>query len=503
MIATQHREALLQVLADLVEELDVPPSKYEEAKSRYEAVGNWLNSDGSNMARYAPVVYAQGSFALGTAVKPLGDDDYDVDAVCCLQASSDSITQEQLKEVVGRRLRAHKSYDKMLDPKEGGRRCWTLKYSDESRFHLDILPAVPDDPGWLITLGVATAIAKHAICITDRETWGISSDWPKSNPQGYVTWFKDRMRVILEERRRLLAKAARADVQHIPDYKVQTPLQQVIKLLKRHRDRKYNGDDDKPISIIITTLAARAYNNQGDLLDSLLAIVPGMRNSIEKRNGDWWVENPVNPEENFADKWNETPRKQEVFFEWIEAIEREHREFVEDSDFQGIGYRLAKSYGEHEAESVVKKYAARTGKTAPPLANSQALSTFVVSHRQTPRWPVVPQYKVNIRARAWRKGWRTLHFANGSAAIPKDHSLKFFAKTNVPPPFEVSWQVVNTGEEARRAKQLRGDFYPGEGNDGLERKESTKYKGRHWIECFVIKEGLCVARSAEFVVNIK
>jgi len=503
MITTQYKEELLQVLADLVEELDVPPSKYEDAKSRYEAVRNWLNGDGSDLAQYVPAIYAQGSFALGTAVKPLGDDHYDVDAVCRLEASSNSITQEQLKELVGRRLKAHKTYEKMLDPKEGGRRCWTLKYSDDSRFHLDILPAVPDNPAWLTAQGVPAAIAEHAICITDRETWGTSSDWPKSNPQGYVTWFKDRMRVILEERRVVLAKAVGAEVQDIPDYKVQTPLQQVIKLLKRHRDKMYIGDDDKPISIIITTLAARAYNNQGDLFDALLAIVPGMRNSIENRNGVWWIENPVNPEENFADKWNETPRKQEVFFEWLDALEREHHELVGDPGFRSVGYRLAESYGQREAESVIKKYAARTGKTVPSLTSSLVLSKFVVPHRQAPQWPVVLQYKVEIRARAWRKGWRTLNFANGSAAIPKDHSLKFFAKTKVPPPFEVSWQVVNTGEEARRANQLRGDFYPGEGNDGLERKENTKYKGMHWIECFIIKDGNCVARSGEFVVNIK
>ncbi|KKL12020.1 hypothetical protein LCGC14_2539940, partial [marine sediment metagenome] len=89
-----------------------------------------------------------------------------------------------------------------------------------------------------------------------------------------------------------------------------------------------------------------------------------------------------------------------------------------------------------------------------------------------------------------------------SAALPKDHNLKFYASTNVPQPFMVSWQVVNTGEEAKCAGQLRGDFYSGEGNYGLERKESTKYKGTHWIECFIIKDGMCVARSGEFIVKI-
>jgi len=37
----------------------------------------------------------------------------------------------------------------------------------------------------------------------------------------------------------------------------------------------------------------------------------------------------------------------------------------------------------------------------------------------------------------------------------------------------------------------------------LERRESTLYKGMHWIECFIIKNGKCVARSSEFVVNIE
>ncbi|WP_197996831.1 nucleotide-binding domain-containing protein, partial [Gimesia chilikensis] len=31
----------------------------------------------------------------------------------------------------------------------------------------------------------------------------------------------------------------------------------------------------------------------------------------------------------------------------------------------------------------------------------------------------------------------------------------------------------------------------------------TKFPGMHWVECFVVKNGVCVARSGEFVVNIE
>lgn len=72
------------LLEQIAEDLDVPPSKYEDAKRSYDAVGDWLNRPESELAQYSPRIYPQGSFALGTAVKPEGDDHYDVDAVCVL-----------------------------------------------------------------------------------------------------------------------------------------------------------------------------------------------------------------------------------------------------------------------------------------------------------------------------------------------------------------------------------------------------------------------------------
>ena len=376
-----------QILLDLSDELDVPPSKYEEAKEHYDAVGEWLGEDDSNLAPYEPVIYPQGSFALGTAVRPLGDDDYDVDAVCLLQLSIDSVTQQRLKAMVGNRLKHPRSrYREMLDPKDGGRRCWTIKYADSSEFHLDVLPAIPDDYGWLMALGVPEEQAREAICITDRETWDTNIDWPRSNPKGCVQWFKDRMRVRLEETRRMVAMAKQADVQEIEDYEVRTPLQRVVQLLKRHRDIRYNGDDDKPISIIITTLAARAYNNEVDLVDAVLNVVPGMRNAIEDRGGVLWVRNPVNPQENFADKWEDHPRKRRLFFEWLDAVEREHRHLLTDQGFEKVGEYLAESYGRRDAETAMTKCARRqTGKTAVAVAAPVVLVPKKTSQPSTPQ----------------------------------------------------------------------------------------------------------------------
>ena len=94
-----------------------------------------------------------------------------------------------------------------------------------------------------------------------------------------------------------------ASVDEVPDYKVKTPLQRATQLLKRHRDTMFNGDEDKPISIIITTISAHAYNGEQTICETLRTILKNMHLFVENRHGVNWVMNPVNPMENFADKW--------------------------------------------------------------------------------------------------------------------------------------------------------------------------------------------------------
>lgn len=495
------------LLEDVAAELDVPPSKYEDAKRSYDAVGDWLNREDSELAPFNPTIYPQGSFALGTAVKPEGSDHYDVDAVCVLELDQSATTQQALKEMVGRRLKEHGTYSRLLDPEEGKRRCWTLKYADGSKFHLDILPAVPDDDQLAVLLGVDPQLARHAIAITDNKTWDQGLPWPKSNPKGYIEWFTGRMRVELEKRRRAIALAeGRASVQDIPDYRVRTPLQRLIQILKRHRDVRYHGDDDKPISIIITTLAAQAYDNEEELGAALRNAIPRMRAGILQRDGEWWVPNPVNPRENFADKWKEAPRKAELFFEWLSIVERDVEALLPLVGRYGSGQQVAnllcESYGRAATSTAIQKHARRTGADSLVVRGTDRSTQFAVDYREPPRWPVVPRYSVTVRANARRDGWRDFNFANASRAVPKGFALVYTATTDVPWPFQVFWQVVNTGDEAAADGGLRGGFYPGQGWHGLERHERTLYAGRHWVECFIVKDDRCVARSGEFVLNV-
>src|SRR5690606_21287264 len=85
-------------------------------------------------------------------------------------------------------------------------------------------------------------------------------------------------------------------------FKRKTVLQRTIQLLKRHRDIMFiSNPDSKPISIIITTIVARYYSGEKDLYTALNRALTALYEFAESNSDS--VFNPVNPEENFADKW--------------------------------------------------------------------------------------------------------------------------------------------------------------------------------------------------------
>lgn len=354
-----------EILEQLAEVLDITPTQYEAAVERYQAVGRWLSKEDSPLAAYNPQIYPQGSFRLGTVIKPLtGEDQYDIDLVCELDSNVETHTQEEIKQMVGRRLEDNGGYKKMMD--EEGRRCWTLIYVESTRFHMDILPSIPDDYSWLTGTNVPLSLAENAICITDKEDpfYKVRSKfWTKSNPKGYADWFKEQMKVQLKEQRRLFAERFRMSIEEVQDYKIKTPLQRAIQLLKRHRDIRFGDDEDRPISIIITTLAAKSYAEQDNIYDALIGILEKMPNHIETRNIGGrevkWVENPVNPLENFADKWEENKRKEENFYQWMHEAKKDITEAFRETGLDRIAERLKAPFGEKVMTESMNRYGQR------------------------------------------------------------------------------------------------------------------------------------------------
>jgi hypothetical protein len=474
-----------ELLSATANELDIPDELHEEAALKYEEVGIWLATEGESLASYSPDIYPQGSFRLGTVVRPIDANcDYDIDLVCVLEKQKTSVTQAELKKMIGDRLRENDDYARRLSP---SRRCWNLNFPKQ--FHLDVLPSIPNveqDP--------------NGILLTDKEL----RNWQKSNPIDYADWFYDSMKVQTRTYRESLAKSLSLSIEEVPAWQVKTPLQRAIQILKRHRDVRFRHDlENRPVSIILTTLAAQAYLGESNVYDSLLRLVSDMPLYIELRSNRWWVANPVEPEENFADKWNETNERREAFVKWLRDVERDIKAAAGASNLNEAAYLLKRQLDSSEVDTARAKLFHNDLGLTSFSGRPTAPEIMLAPHSQTPTWAIVPRYRASIKA--------TLHYTKfgrrmselARRRISKNLWIKFVVETTTPRPYEVYWKVVNNGVQALAARQLRGNIFPDTSGQGNVQWEHTAYTGTHWVEAYVVKDGYCVATSERKYVMIR
>ena len=138
--------------------------------------------------------------------------------------------------------------------------------------------------------------------------------------------------------------------------------------MKRHRDVKFDNDsanDFSPISMIITTLSARLYQGQIDVYTALTEIVTELHaytmlidsgaahmidplSTLIRRTSDgrWYIGNPVNPDENFADRWHEDDHaRARAFFSWVVALKSDLVDLVAESRPHAARTRLSTTLG--------------------------------------------------------------------------------------------------------------------------------------------------------------
>lgn len=123
-------------------------------------------------------------------------------------------------------------------------------------------------------------------------------------------------------------------------------------------------------------------------------------------------------------------------------------------------------------------------------------------HRKKPMWPMARGGGAFISLKVFDPQHNRIEYQSDGDALEKGCSLHFRVLTNIKSPFAVKWQITNTGNEARAANCLRGDFE--DSDEGLMgKREETSYSGSHSVQCFIIKYGICVAKSRCYIINIK
>lgn len=361
MLTTQQKIQFSEILEELGETLDITENQFNAAVASYNAVGNWLCNDNSVLKPYSPSVKPQGSFLIGTTIQPYTEgQDIDIDLVCELTGKNSAWTQKDLKGIVKKQLEDHKKYESILD--EEGRRCWTLRYRENSvnndQYHMDILPAIIAN-GYTIRMIKMFSESKSvdfealAIRITDKELLNYESEtdpdyWLQSNPFGYAKWFIDKAQTSTVK-----LFSLSESIQPVPKFqRDRLALQRVVQILKRHRDMMFKDDKERPISIIITTLAGYAYQGQTNVLEALIDVIDRMHLYIENKEDQdtgepyRFVGNPVNQIENFADRWRDTPAKEQKFNDWLKKVKIDITAATEQTGQHNIMRSLSESFGE-------------------------------------------------------------------------------------------------------------------------------------------------------------
>ena len=112
-------------------------------------------------------------------------------------------------------------------------------------------------------------------------------------------------------------------------------------------------------------------------------------------------------------------------------------------------------------------------------------------------YPVDIRYNVRLECEVSQNGFRenllTQMLFNQIPLLPNKKLLFSISHINVPEPYAIEWKVLNRGSEAIKRNNIRGQIFNDEGHH--QRNETTLFKGEHIVECFVIKNGVVVAKD--------
>lgn len=347
----RKEQKLNMIFNNLADGLNITQTMLEKAETAYNALGEHIKNSNEE---WDVTVYPQGSFQLGTVIKPVNDEEqYDVDLVVLVKTPH--YEAKTLRNEVLQILESHGRYEGKIENKKP---CIRIQYADSAQFHMDVASARD------IEISNDTSINIARFDGDERYFYEVS------NPKGYIEWFKKTMQFEeLQKSQRALYEACQTEVEELELSKMRTPLQKAIQILKRHRDIFFSereNADDKPSSIIITTLCAMAYEDfrgkyeKDNIYLTIVNMLEKFPNYVKKNSdGEYYLENPSNPKENFLKKWCDNSELVVAFKQWISKARTDiiynPESFIEDEP-QKLRKSLYESFGKRDADIALENY---------------------------------------------------------------------------------------------------------------------------------------------------
>lgn len=434
----------------LENEVNLNASRITLLDERTEAITNFLQASSLFNEKFLDVI-PQGSYAHKTIIKPVrSTDEFDADVLLYIEEFDEWEACDYVEELY-KLFRDSGTYRNLVSRKT---RCITIDYAND--FHIDVVPYME----------------RHGSkYVTNRH----ENRFELTDPERFTERLDEKNRTTKHH------------------------FVKVVRLLKYLRDYKRTFSIK---SIILSTLlgeqvsdAALLENSDcyNDVPTTLYTIMKKLKAYVESNYYMPTIADPGDTGENFGDRWDQAGwsnfRTRMIFYaDKIIAA-------YEEADLAKSLEKWQEVFGED-----FKKPETRSESL---VANTRSLATFCNTEQQITDLNIPvninPVYRTRLTGRVQKKaGFREYNLGANGNKVGVNRSLRFSLETTVPEPYSVYWKTLNRGREAQQRDMVRGQILRG----STSHKEDTQFRGNHYVECYIIKDGICVARDRQSVLIV-
>lgn len=418
---------------------------------RVEAVGSFLSNGEDVISNNFIDLIPQGSYAQRTIINPVdANDEFDADVLLDMN-EVEGWEAEDYVEQLYQVFRSSSTYREMVSRRS---RCVTVNYAGE--FHMDVVPY----------------LTRHdERFITNRN----KNQYELTNPEGFNEWLDEQNRITSGR------------------------LVKVIRLLKYIRDFKSNFSVK---SVILTILLGDQVNNAAlwadpdhykDLPTAFLNLLTDLNEYLQSNPTMPSIDDPSCPTENFNHRWDQDQYAN--FRNWIATYTAWAKDAYDETDPEESYVKWRKLFGD------------KFGTYSTSSSKASEAHRSVVGVRDTEEFvekkfaiALNPAYSIKLQAKTVsRNGWRNFVLSARGNRVGPDRKITFSIKSsNVPQPYELWWKVRNVGAEAIARNMIRGQIERDGGS--RTRTEPASFRGNHYVEVYVVKDGVVVARDHHPVI---
>jgi hypothetical protein len=442
----------------LEDTVNLKPSKLQNLDDRVPTITEAIK--GSTRGTTVLDAIPQGSWAHRTIIEPGKDLEFDADFLLQL----DEVTNWapcDYSDVIWDVLSNHGTYGSMTKRKN---RCIRVTYANDC--HVDVVPYVVLDGGREVII---------------NRTTGAFED---TNPIGFTEWLQEK------------------------DMITGGDLRKVIRLMKYLRDHRGRFDIK---SILLTTVIGQRVAAWQPVIDkTYYADVPTTLMHVINDLDTWlqsnWIKpsisDPSCPNTSFDHRW--TDKQYETFRTKIHTLAADISAAYNEADKNTSVALWQDIFG--------PAFRAPTTTALVAAALTKSVSNGGIAREARVNgedfiddwYPLDLRYDLRVDCEVsepemYNRRQRRAALRSRAHSVPPGRKLSFRATTNTPGPYEIKWKVRNRGFEAKNRNAERGSIF---GNaDVATHEEPTAFKGPHYVECYVVKDGNCVA-AAHVPVNI-